>query len=247
MPESFLFVRLLNDLLQGIEVKAFQSIGVGAAEAAQTAVRVNQALALELLVVGGLIAFFAIVRLSLSVDKPNPAQQVAELIHDGIGDLADQIIGHGAQHYQAFVTCIFLFVLFNNLIGLIPGVPAPTTSPWVPLGLAVPVFIYYNYQGFKAQGVLGYVKHFCGPIWWMAWLLLPIELVSHLARMLSLTIRLYANMFASDMVTLGFFSLIPVGIPSIFLGLHVFVSLIQAFVFMLLTMIYLSLAVAHEH
>jgi F-type H+-transporting ATPase subunit a len=81
----------------------------------------------------------------------------------------------------------------------------------------------------------------------MAWLLLPIELVSHLARMLSLTIRLYANMFASDMVTLGFFSLIPVGIPSIFLGLHVFVSLIQAFVFMLLTMIYLSLAVAHEH
>jgi F-type H+-transporting ATPase subunit a len=247
MPESFLFVRLLNDLLQGIEVKAFQSIGVGAAEAAQTAVRVNQALALELLVVGGLIAFFAIVRLSLSVDKPNPAQQVAELIHDGIGDLADQIIGHGAQHYQAFVTCIFLFVLFNNLIGLIPGVPAPTTSPWVPLGLAVPVFLYYNYQGFRAQGVLGYLKHFCGPIWWMAWLLLPIELVSHLARMLSLTIRLYANMFASDMVTLGFFSLIPVGIPSIFLGLHVFVSLIQAFVFMLLTMIYLSLAVAHEH
>jgi len=247
MPESFLFVRLLNDLLQGIEVKAFQSIGVGAAEAAQTAVRVNQALALELLVVGGLIAFFAIVRLSLSVDKPNPAQQVAELIHDGIGDLADQIIGHGAQHYQAFVTCIFLFVLFNNLSGQIPGVPAPTTSPWVPLGLAVPVFLYYNYQGFRAQGVLGYLKHFCGPIWWMAWLLLPIELVSHLARMLSLTIRLYANMFASDMVTLGFFSLIPVGIPSIFLGLHVFVSLIQAFVFMLLTMIYLSLAVAHEH
>jgi F-type H+-transporting ATPase subunit a len=81
----------------------------------------------------------------------------------------------------------------------------------------------------------------------MAWLLLPIEIVSHLARVLSLTIRLYANMFASDMVTLGFFSLIPVGIPAVFLGLHVFVSLIQAFVFMLLTMIYLSLAVAKEH
>jgi F-type H+-transporting ATPase subunit a len=81
----------------------------------------------------------------------------------------------------------------------------------------------------------------------MAWLLLPIEIVSHLARILSLTIRLYANMFASDMVTLGFFSLIPVGVPAIFLGLHVFVSLIQAFVFMLLTMIYLSLAVSKEH
>jgi F-type H+-transporting ATPase subunit a len=247
MPESFLFVRLLNDLLSGIEVKAFQSIGVSAAEATQQAVRVNQALALELIVVGGMIAFFVIVRLSLSAERPNPAQQVAELVHEGIGGLADQIIGHGSEHYQAFVTSIFLFVLLNNLVGLIPGFPPPTTSPWVPLGLAVPVFLYYNYQGFKANGVVGYVKQFCGPIWWMAWLLLPIELVSHLARMLSLTIRLYANMFASDMVTLGFFSLIPVGIPSIFLGLHAFVSLIQAFVFMLLTMIYLSLAVAHEH
>jgi F-type H+-transporting ATPase subunit a len=228
-------------------VKAFESIGISAAEAVQTAVKVNQALALELLVVAGLIAFFAVVRLTLSVDRPNPAQQVAEMIHEGIGGLAEQIIGHGAEHFQSFVTCIFLFVLINNLLGLIPGIAAPTTSPWVPLGLAVPVFLYYNYQGFRAQGLVGYIKHFCGPIWWMAWLLLPIEIVSHLARMLSLTIRLYANMFASDMVTLGFFSLVPVGIPSIFLGLHVFVSLIQAFVFMLLTMIYLSLAVAHEH
>jgi F-type H+-transporting ATPase subunit a len=247
MPETFFFVRMLNDLLAGIEVKAFTILGLSATEAADKALRVNQALALELLVVGALVLFFALVRMSLSVDKPNPAQQVAEMIHDGIGDLANQIIGHGAEHFQAFVTCIFLFVLFNNLIGLIPGVPAPTTSPWVPLGLAIPVFLYYNYQGLRAQGVIGYAKHFCGPIWWMAWLLLPIELVSHLARMLSLTIRLYANMFASDMVTLGFFSLVPVGIPSIFLGLHVFVSLIQAFVFMLLTMIYLSLAVSHEH
>jgi len=247
MPESFAFVRLLNALFMGVEVKAFQLIGLLPAEAAQQAVKVNQALSLELLVVAGLIAFFLIVRLSLSVEKPNPAQQIAEMVDEGIGGLADQIIGHGYKRFQAFVTCIFLFVLLNNLVGLIPGVPAPTTSPWVPLGLAVPVFLYYNYQGFRAQGPVGYFKHFCGPIWWMSWLLLPIELVSHLARMLSLTIRLYANMFASDMVTLGFFSLIPVGIPAIFLGLHVFVSLIQAFVFMLLTMIYLSLAVSHDH
>ena len=116
----------------------------------------------------------------------------------------------------------------------------------VTLGLAFPTFLYYNYQGIREQGVIGYLKHFAGPIWWMAWLLLPIELVSHFARVLSLTIRLYANMFASDMLTLGFFSLIPIGVPSIFLGLHVFVSVIQAFIFMLLSMFYLSLAVAHE-
>ena len=228
-------------------IKLYEAIGVKSAEATQQAALVNSTLAWEVLVAGLLIAFFLIVRLTLSVEKPNPGQQVAEMIHEAIGDLGDQIIGHGYERFQAFVTCIFLFVLFNNLLGLIPGVPAPTVSPWVPLGLAVPTFLFYNFQGFRAQGFIGYLKHFCGPIWWMAWLLLPIELVSHLARIMSLTIRLYANMFASDMVTLGFFSLIPVGIPAIFLGLHVFVSIIQAFVFMLLTMIYLSLAVSHEH
>jgi F-type H+-transporting ATPase subunit a len=247
MPETFILVRLLNDLLMGIEVKGFQWLGIAPAEAAEKAVKVNQAMGWELVVVGGMILFFLIVRLTLSVEKPNPAQQVAELIHQGIGDLAEQIIGHDYKQFQAWVTCVFLFVLFNNLLGLIPGVPAPTTSPWVPLGLAVPTFLFYNYQGIRAQGPIGYLKQLCGPIWWVAWLILPIEIVSHLARIMSLTIRLYANMFASDMVTLGFFSLIPVGVPAIFLGLHVFVSIIQAFVFMLLTMIYLSLAVSHEH
>jgi F-type H+-transporting ATPase subunit a len=138
-------------------------------------------------------------------------------------------------------------VLLNNLSGLIPGITAPTTSMMVTLGLAIPTFLYYNFQGIRANGRKGYLKQFAGPIWWMSWLILPIEVVSHLARIMSLSVRLYANMFAGDLVTLVFFSLVPVGIPVIFLGLHVFISLIQAFVFMLLTMIYLSLAVAHEH
>jgi F-type H+-transporting ATPase subunit a len=91
------------------------------------------------------------------------------------------------------------------------------------------------------------MKHFAGPVWWIAPLLFPIEIISHCARVMSLTIRLYANMFASDLVTLVFFSLVPLAIPAVFLGLHFFVSLIQAYVFMLLAMIYLSQAVAHEH
>jgi F-type H+-transporting ATPase subunit a len=86
-----------------------------------------------------------------------------------------------------------------------------------------------------------------GPVWWLAWLMLPIEICSHLARLMSLTIRLYANMFVGDMVTLVFFSLIPIGVPVIFLGLHFFVSLIQTFIFVLLAMVYLSEATAHEH
>ncbi len=243
MPESLAITRLLNHLFGGIAASAMHAVGIPADPA--TAITNN--FALELLVAAGLIAFFILVRLTLSVENPNPVQQVAEMIHEGIGNQADQIIGHGYERFQAFVTCIFLFVLLNNLLGAIPGIPAPTTSPAVPLGLAILTFLFYNFQGVRAQGPVGYIKHFAGPVWWMSWLILPIEIVSHLARVLSLTIRLYANMFASDLVTLVFFSLIPVAIPAIFIGLHVAVSVIQAFVFMLLAMIYLSLAVAHEH
>jgi F-type H+-transporting ATPase subunit a len=247
MPETFALVRLLNDLLMGVEVKAFQAIGLTQTVAAEKAAGVNQALSVELMIAAGLIAFFVLVRMSLSVEKPNPAQQIAEIIHEKIGGQAEQVIGHGYASFQAYVTCIFLFVLLNNLSGLIPGITAPTTSMMVTLGLAVPTFLYYNYQGVRAQGPVGYVKHFAGPVWWMAWLIFPIEIVSHLARVMSLSVRLYANMFAGDLVTLVFFSLIPIGIPVIFLGFHIFVSVLQAFVFMLLKMIYLSLAVAHEH
>jgi F-type H+-transporting ATPase subunit a len=116
----------------------------------------------------------------------------------------------------------------------------------VPLGCAICAFVYYNVQGLKHSGLV-YLKHFLGPVWWLAPLMVLIEIVSHLARMLSLTLRLYANMYAGDMVTLVFFSLIPIGIPIIFLGLHIFVSVLQAYIFVLLTTVYLSGAVAEEH
>lgn len=242
MPEQYALTRLLNYLFGGIVTTIMQAIGI---HPANPGAPFDNTFSVELLVALSLIAFFVIVRLTLSPDKPGAFQHVAEMISEFTGNLGEQVIGHGAAKYQAFLTCIFLFVLINNLVGLIPGVPAPTTSPSVPLGLAVPSFLYYNYQGFREHGI-GYLKQFMGPMWWMAWLLIPIELVSHFARILSLTIRLYANMYASDMLTLGFFSLVPIGVPSVFLGLHVFVSCIQAFIFMLLSMIYISLAVSHE-
>jgi F-type H+-transporting ATPase subunit a len=242
MPEPYALTRLLNLLFGGIVTSIMQAIGI---HPASPGAPFGNTFSVELIVVVCLIAFFVMVRLTLSPDKPGPTQQVAEMISEFTGNLGEQVIGHGSGQYQAFLTCIFLFVLINNLVGLIPGVPAPTTSPSVPLGLAVPSFLYYNYQGFRANGI-GYLKQFAGPLWWMAWLLIPIELTSHFARIMSLTIRLYANMYASDMLTLGFFSLIPIGVPSVFLGLHVFVSCIQAFIFMLLSMIYISLAVSHD-
>ncbi|MGO8757898.1 MAG: F0F1 ATP synthase subunit A [Terracidiphilus sp.] len=244
MPEQLAITRLLNHLFGPLVAGVMQVIGV---HPAQPASPINDTFALELLVACGLIAFFLVVRLSLSVENPNPAQQLAEMIHEFTGTQAEQVIGHGYERFQAFVTCIVLFILINNLLGLIPGITTPTSQPAVPLGLAVLTFLYYNFHGVRANGPIGYLKQFAGPVWWMSWLLFPVEIVSHLARMMSLTIRLYANMLASDLLTLIAFSFIPFVFPSLTLGLHGFVALIQAYVFMLLSMIYLSMAVSHDH
>ena len=208
---------------------------------------ITEAFAMEVLVLVILLVFFIAVRLSLSVEKPGPIQQVAEMIHGFVSSQADSIIGHGYQRYVMFITCVALFVLLGNLVGMVPGLIAPTSKPTVPLGIALLCFFYYHYHGLREQGPWGYFKHFLGPIWWISWMMLPIEIISHLSRVLSLTVRLYANMFAGEMVTLVFFSLVPIGIPVIFMGLHLGVALIQAYIFMLLTMIYVSGAVAHDH
>jgi F-type H+-transporting ATPase subunit a len=149
-----------------------------------------------------------------------------------------------------------LFILFCNLIGLIPGFESPTAEPMVPLGCAICAFVYYNAQGVRKQGIGHYAAHFLGPSdpsmslfirIPLAILMLPIELISHIARMLSLTIRLWANMFAGDLVTMAFFSMIAVGVPVIFLGLHIGVSFLQTYIFVLLTTVYLAGAVGEQH
>jgi F-type H+-transporting ATPase subunit a len=244
MEQPLGITRVLNDAFGAPLNSLLQAMGV---HPANPGAPIKDGFALELSVAVALILFFILVRATLSVEKPNPAQQIAEMIHEFTGSNAEQIIGHGYERFQAFATCIFLFVVINNLLGLIPGLHTPTAAPYIPLGIAVPTFFYYHYFGFKEQGLAGYMKHFAGPIWWIAPLLFPIEIISHFARVMSLTIRLYANMFASDLVTLVFFWLFPFAIPALFLGLHAAVSLIQAYVFMLLAMIYLSQAVAHEH
>jgi F-type H+-transporting ATPase subunit a len=207
---------------------------------------ITETFAMEILVLGLLFIFFVLVRLSLNVEKPGPIQQIAEMLHGFVSGQADSIIGHGAQRYVMFTTCVLMFVLTSNLLGMVPGLLAPTSVATVPLGVALLCFFYYHFHGVRENGV-GYLKQFVGPIWWISWMMLPIELISHFARVLSLTVRLYANMFAGEMVTLVFFSLVPIGIPIVFMGLHLGVALIQAYIFMLLTMIYVSQAVAHDH
>jgi F-type H+-transporting ATPase subunit a len=206
----------------------------------------NDTFAMELLVFLVLLAFFIAVRLTLDVEKPRPIQHLAEAINEFVSEQGESIIGHGYEGFLSFLTVILLFILLCNLIGLVPGLKSPTADIVVPLGCALITFFYYHYHGIRVHG-FAYIKQFLGPIWILSPLMLLIEIVSHLARALSLTVRLYANIFAGDLVTLAFFSLIPIGIPLIFLSLHVMVSVVQAFLFMALAMSYLSLAVAEEH
>ena len=168
MPQSFVLTHLIDQLFGGLLAAGFHAVGLPADKASAQAASVVSSFTIEVLVAAGLIVFFIAVRSTLSVEKPGPVQHIAELIHEAIGDQAEQVIGHGYQRFQAYVTCIFLFVLCNNLVGLIPGIEAPTTSIMVTLGLAVPTFLYYNYYGVKEQGVVGYIKHFAGPVWCMA-------------------------------------------------------------------------------
>ncbi|HEU5457724.1 MAG TPA: F0F1 ATP synthase subunit A [Terracidiphilus sp.] len=243
MQESLWITNLLNHFFGGAAAWAMHLVGVPA----NPATAINDTFALEVLVACGLIAFFAVVRLTLSVEKPNPVQQLAEMINEFTGNQGEQVIGHEYERFQAFVTCVLLFILFNNFGGLFPHIETPTSKAWVPLGIATLTFLYYNFHGLREQGLLGYLKQFCGPVWWLAPFMFVVEVISHLARVMSLTIRLYANMLASDLLTLIFFSIFPIAVPIIFLGLHFAVALVQAYVFMLLSMIYLSLAVSHEH
>jgi len=203
--------------------------------------------AMQILVFLFLVVFFVIVRSRLSVEKPGALQHLVEGLRGFIQDQSQEVIGHHSEGFTPFLVTLFTFILACNLLGLVPGFESPTATPSVPLGCAICAFIYYHFQGVKKQGAWHYAKHFAGPMPALAIIMVPIELISHVARMLSLTVRLYANMFAGDMVTLVFFSLVPLGVPVIFLGLHIGVSLLQAYIFVLLTTVYLAGAVAEAH
>jgi F-type H+-transporting ATPase subunit a len=243
MHEPSLITDTLNKYLGNLATQVLHAVHV---QPYNPQAPITETFAMEIVVLGLLFICFVLVRISLNVENPGAIQQMAEMLHGFVSDQADSIIGPGAQRYVMFTTCVLMFILLSNLLGMVPGLLAPTSVATVPLGVALLCFLYYHYYGVRENG-FGYVKQFVGPIWWISWMMLPIELISHFARILSLTVRLYANMFAGEMVTLVFFSLIPIGIPLVFMGLHLGVALIQAYIFMLLTMIYVSQAVAHDH
>jgi len=235
---------------------------------------IPQHVVMGLIVLVMLTLLALVLRSRMSVEKPGPMQQIAELLltnpmRIGIRDILDEAAGHHARSYISFVGCISIFILFSNLLSLFPLFTAPTSEKTVPLAAAALTFLYFNFQGIRHLGAGHYVKSFAaGTPWWIAWLIFPLEFISMCARVLSLTVRLYANIFASDMIYLIFVGLLsavsawgwskshtlgiamgvfPALIPLAFIALHLLVAFVQAFIFTALPAVYLGLATAEEH
>jgi len=242
MQESELWItRIFNDRFSELGNAALRLVGMQT----QAQPWANYIL-MEFLVFALLVVVFAILRTRLSVTNPGKLQHTCELLYGFMRDQSDAQIGHAGRAYLTFFGTIFIFILVSNLIGLIPIFESPTMNAPVTLGCAMATFVYYNLMGISANG-FKYILQFMGPKWWLAFLMFPIEIVSHLARPLSLTIRLYANMFAGEQVTMVFLGMTYLAVPVIFMGLHVFVGVVQAYIFVLLTMSYVGASVSHGH
>ena len=187
---------------------------------------------------------------SLVPDENFSIKNFADLITGFLFDLGDKVMGKHNRKYLPFVSTLFVYILSMNLMGLIPGLSGPTDE--IPrgvmfnLGIAIVVLFMYNAWGIKEVGLKNYLKHFLGPVPAIAFILVPIEIVSHLFRPLTLSIRLAGNMTADHAVLSTFVGLTKIGVPLIFYGLGTFVCCVQAFVFTMLTMLYIGLATAHE-
>lgn len=243
MPEQLWITAFLNRYFGGVANAILNAVHL---PSRYPQAPITNYVAMQLLVAVLLLLVFVLLRMRLSVDDPGALQHTFEGIDSFVGNQAHEVIGHGYEGYTGYLCTLGIYILSCNLIGLIPGFEAPTAIPSVPLGCALVTWFYYHIHGIRHNGS-GYIKHFLGPVWWLAPLMFVIEVASHLARILSLTVRLFANMFAGDMVTLVFFSLIPIAVPVIFMLLHIGVSFIQTYIFVLLATVYIGEAVAHEH
>ena len=178
---------------------------------------------------------------------PKGTQNLMEAYINGVLQMGTDVMGkENARRFVPLIATIGLFVAIANLIGVVPGFEAPTAFLEFALTLAITVFVYYNYIGIKEQGVIKYFKHFLGPVWWLYWLMFPIEIVSHFSRLVSLSFRLFGNVKGDDMFLMVILMLAPWLLPMIPFALLSFMALLQAFIFMMLTTVYIGSAIAVE-
>jgi F-type H+-transporting ATPase subunit a len=171
---------------------------------------------------------------------------IFEVVVEFVVGLVNMVIGEHGKKYIPMFGAIFLYIFLNNLMGLVPGMTPATDNLNTTVAIGAFTFLTYNFLGVKENG-LAYFKHFLGPVLWLAPLMLPIELISHSVRPLSLGLRLAGNMTGDHTALSIFLDLAPYGVPVIFYALGTFVCFIQAFVFTLLSMVYVSMATAHDH
>jgi F-type H+-transporting ATPase subunit a len=239
--EEIWITKIFNDHLAELGNSVLNLVGIPADPRPWT-----NFMTMQLLVVLIIMVLFAVLRSRLSAERPGKFQQTLELVYEFIQDQTNDLVGHHGRHYMVFFGTLFIFVLVANLIGIVPGLESPTMYYYVTAGCAMATFFYYNGAGIRAVGLGKHLAHLLGPVWWMAPLMLFIEIMGHLSRPLSLTLRLYANMYAGEAVTNVFLRLTYLVVPVIFMALHVFVALLQAYIFMALTMVYVAGSIAHE-
>jgi len=204
-------------------------------------------LVMVILISLGLIIFALVVRRRFSVERPGGIQQFLELLTEGILSLGQDIIGSHPRRFFPLLGGLFLYILTGNLLGLFPGFMSPTSNLNVTASCGVIVFLYYNYVGFRENGFWKYMAHFAGPSLVIAPLLFVIEIISHCARPFSLSVRLFGNIFAEELILQTLNSLFPFLISLPVMGLALFASTVQAFIFIVLTMVYLGGALEHSH
>lgn len=173
-------------------------------------------------------------------------QNFFEVILVGLADFMDSTIGPGGRRFMPLIGTLALFILIANLMGLFPGMASPTANVNTNVALALTVFVIYQFVGFRKHGV-GYLKQFLGPVWWLIPMMLPIEIISHAARPITLAVRLFGNIKGEDMVILVLGFLIPLILPIPMMAFAVFTSVLQTLVFILLSMVYLAGALSDEH
>jgi len=202
---------------------------------------------MALLVVALVAALLIWARRSYSLESPSTVQQCLELLLSGISNLTDDVIGHGrGKDFVPFVAGLTFFLFVSNFFGLIFFLQPPTANTSTTFALSLTTFLFYNIAGIRRHGPLGYAKQFAGPVWWLAPLMAPIEIISHLARVLSLALRLFGNIFGEHTAMGMFLVIVPLFVPAM-MGLGLLGATIQTFIFIMLTSVYVSGAVAEEH
>ncbi len=188
------------------------------------------------------------VRRRLSLDRPSAMQQTLELLLSGLRNLAEDVIGHGhGKPFVPFIAALAFFIFLSNVFGLVFFLQPPTSNTSTTFALSITAFLFYNIVGIVKIGPISYAKHFVGPVWWLFPLMVPLEIISHLARVLSLALRLFGNIFGEHTATGIFMGLVPFVIPWPMMGLGILGATIQTFIFVMLTTVYISGAIAEEH